>query len=152
MSIESVMPSNHLILCCPLLLPPSIFPSIRVFLSESVLGIRWPKYWSFSFNISPPHEYSGLICFKVDWLDLLAVQGTLRSFLQHHSSISHLGINISTWILGGGDMCIQITAWTKTFLHSFSTWSFSWPGFPWQSRHPSPPLSPFTTRNRRWLV
>ena len=86
MSIESVMPSNHLILCCPLLLPPSIFPSIRVFSSESVLRIRWPKYWSFSFSISPSNEYSGLISFRMDWLDLLAVQGTLKSLLQHHSS------------------------------------------------------------------
>ena len=86
MSIESVMPSNHLIFCCPLLLPPSIFPSIRVFSNESVLRIRWPKYWSFSFNISPSNEYSGLISFRMDWLDLLAVQGTLKSLLQHHSS------------------------------------------------------------------
>ena len=86
MSIELVMPSNHLILCCPCLLPPSIFPRIRVFSDESVLRIRWPKYWSFSFNISPPNEYSGLISFRMDWLDLLAVQGTLKSLLQHHSS------------------------------------------------------------------
>ena len=86
MSIESVMPSSHLILCCPLLLPPSIFPSIRVFSSESILCIRWPKYWSFSFSISPSSEYSGLISFRMDWLDLLAVQGTLKSLLQHHSS------------------------------------------------------------------
>ena len=85
MPIESVMPSNHLILCHPLLLP-SIFPSIRVFSSKSVLHIRWPKYWSFSFNISPSNECSGLISFRMDWLDLLAVQGTLKSFLQHHSS------------------------------------------------------------------
>ena len=86
MSIESVMPSNHLILCRPLLLPPSIFPSIRVFSNESVLHIRWPKNWSFSFNISPSNEYSGLISFMMDWLDLFAVQGTLKSLLQHHSS------------------------------------------------------------------
>ena len=85
MSIKSVMPSNHLILCCPLL-PPSIFPSIRVFLNESVLHIRWPKYWHFSFSISPFNEYSGLISFRIDWLDLLAVQGTLKSLLQHNSS------------------------------------------------------------------
>ena len=84
--IESVMPSNHLILCCPLLLLPSIFPSIRVLSSELVLHIRWPKYWSFSFNISPFNEYSGLISFRVDWLDLLAVQGTVKNLLQHHSS------------------------------------------------------------------
>ena len=85
MSIESVMPSNHVILCHPLLLP-SIFPSIRVFSNESVLCIRWPKYWSFSFSISPSNEYSGVISFRMDWLDLLAVQGTLKSSLQHHSS------------------------------------------------------------------
>ena len=86
MSIESVMTSNHLILYFPLLFPPSVFPSIRVFSSESVLCIRWPKYWSFSFSISPSNEYSGLISFRMDWLDLLAVQGTLKSPLQHHSS------------------------------------------------------------------
>ena len=86
MSIESVMPCNHLILCHPLLLLPSIFPSIRVFSNESALRIRWPKYWSFSFNISPSNKYSGLISFRMDWLDLLVVQGTLKSFLQHHSS------------------------------------------------------------------
>ena len=86
MSIQLVMPSNHLILCHPLLLLPSIFPSIRVFSNESVLGIRWPKDWSFSFSISPPNEYSGLIFFRMDWLDLLAAQGTLKSLLQHHSS------------------------------------------------------------------
>ena len=86
MSIVSVMPSNHLILCCPLLLPSSIFPSIRVFSSESVLRIRWPKYWSFSLSLSPSNEYSGLISFRMDGLDLLAVQGTLKSLLQHHSS------------------------------------------------------------------
>ena len=86
MSIDSVMPSNHLILCHPLLLPPSIFPSNRVFSNESVLCIRWPKYWSFSFHISPSTEYLGLVSFRMDWLDLLAVQGTLKSLLQHHSS------------------------------------------------------------------
>ena len=86
MSIESVMPSNHLILRRPLLLLPSIFPSIRVFSNESALHIRWPKYWSFSFNISPSNEQSRLISFRMDWLDLLAVQGTLKSLLQHHNS------------------------------------------------------------------
>ena len=86
MSIESVMPSNHLILCCPLLFLPSIFPSIRVFSNESVLCIRWPKYWSFSFNISLTNEHPGLIFFRMDWLDLLAVEGTLKNLLQHHSS------------------------------------------------------------------
>ena len=86
MSIESLMPSNQLILCCPLLFLPSILPSIRVFPNESVLHIRWPKYWCFSFSISPSNEYSGLISFRMGWLDLLAVQGTLKSVLQHHSS------------------------------------------------------------------
>ena len=86
MSIESVMPSSHLILSCPLLLLPSIFPSIRVFSKESVLCIRWPKYWSFSFNVSPTNENPGLISFRMDWLDLLAVKGTLKSLLQHYSS------------------------------------------------------------------
>ena len=86
MSIESVMPLNHLILYRPLLLPPSIFHSFRVFSNESVLHIQWPKYWNFSFSISPSNEYSGLISFRMDWLDLLAVQGTLKSLLQHHGS------------------------------------------------------------------
>ena len=87
-TIESVTPSNHLILCCPLLLFPSIFPSIRVFSSESVLCIRWPMYWSFSFSISPSNEYSGLISFRIGWFDLLTVQGTLKSLLPHHSTKS----------------------------------------------------------------
>ena len=87
MSIESVMPYNHLILYCPLLFPPSILPSIRVFSNESVLRIRWPKYWSFSFSISPSNEHSGLTSFRMDWLDLLSVQGTLKSLLQHHSLV-----------------------------------------------------------------
>ena len=86
MSTESIMPSNYLILCRPLLLQPSIFPSIRVFSNESALSIRWPKYWSFSFSISPSNEYSGLISFRIDWFDLLAVQRTLKSLLQHQSS------------------------------------------------------------------
>ena len=86
MSIESVMTSNHLILCCPLLLLPSIFPSIRISSNKSVLRIRWPKFWSFSFSISPSNEYSGLISFRMDWFDLLVFEGTLKSLLQHHSS------------------------------------------------------------------
>ena len=86
MSIESMMPSSHLLLCCPLLLLPSIFPSIRVFSNELALHIRWPRYWSFGFSIGPSKEYSGLISFRTDWLDLLAVQGTLKSLFQHHSS------------------------------------------------------------------
>ena len=86
MSIKSVMPSNHLIFCCPFLLLPSIFPTIRVFSNESAFHIRWPKYWSFSFSISPSYEHQGLVSFRMDWLDLLAVQGTLKSLLQHHTS------------------------------------------------------------------
>ena len=93
--IESVMPSNHLTLCHPLLLLPSIFPSIRVFPNESALRIRWPKNWSLSFNISPSKEHSGLISFRMDWLDLLAVQGTLKSLLQHHSSHQFFGTQLS---------------------------------------------------------
>ena len=110
MSIESVMPSNHFILCCPLLLPPSIFPSIRVFSDKSALHIRWPKYWSFSFSISLSNEHPGLISFRMDCLDLLAVQGTLKSFLQHHSSKASILLHsafslfllnsyIRTWLL-----------------------------------------------------
>ena len=107
MSIALVMPSNHLILCRPLLLPPSIFPSIRVFPNELVLHIRWPKYWSFSFSISPSNEYSGPIPFRMDWLDLLAVQGTLKNLLQHHSSKASI-----IWHLGNGNSlqhsCLEI--------------------------------------------
>ena len=99
MSIESVMPPNHLILCHPLLLLPSIFPSIRVFSDESVLRIRWPKYCSFSFNISPSNEHSGLISFRMDWLDLLAVQGTLKSLLQHHSSKASILLHSAFFIV-----------------------------------------------------
>ena len=102
MCIESVMPSKHLILCCPLLLPPSIFPSIRVFSNESVLWIKWPKYWSFSFSINPSNEHPGLISFRMDWLDFLAVQGTLKSLLQHHSSTASsiwLVLNTPAWVV-----------------------------------------------------
>ena len=94
MSIKLVMPFNHLILCCPLLLLPLIFPRIRVFRNESVLCIRWPKYWSFGFNISPSNEYSGLISFRMQWLDLPAIQGTLKSLLQYHSSTSILWLQV----------------------------------------------------------
>ena len=98
MSIRSVMPSSHLILCPPLLLPPSIFPSIRVFSSESFLQIRWPKDWSFSFSINPSNEHPGLICFRMDWVDLLADQGTLKSLLQHYSSKHQFfGTQLSLW-------------------------------------------------------
>ena len=99
MSIESVMPSNHLILCCPLLLLPSIFPSISVFSNESALCISWPKYWSFSFNISPSNEHPGLISVRMDWLDLLAVQGTLKSLLQHHSSKASIFLHSAFFIV-----------------------------------------------------
>ena len=107
-SIESVMPSNHLFLCCPILLLPSIFPSTRVFSNESVLHIRWPKYWSFSFSISPSNEYSGLISFRIEWLDLLAVQGTLKSLLQHQSSKASI---------------LQCSAFFMVYLlHPYMTW------------------------------
>ena len=118
MSITSVMPSNHVILCHPLFFLPSIFPSIRIFSNESVLHIRWPKYWNFSFSISPSNEHPGLISFRIDWLDLLAVQGTLKSLLQHHSSkASILGAqpslwsnsHIHTWLL---EKNIALTRWT----------------------------------------
>ena len=97
MSIESVMLFNHLILCSPLLLLPSIFPSIRVFSNESALHIRWPEYWSFSFNISPSNEHPGLISFRMDWLDLLAIQRTLKSLLQHHSSKASILLEVLIW-------------------------------------------------------
>ena len=103
MSIESVMPSNHLILCCPLLLLPSIFPSIRVFSNESPLRIRWPKYWRFSFNITPSKEHPGLISFRMDWFDLLAVQWTLKSLLQHHSSKASV---------------LQLSLWSSSHIHA----------------------------------
>ena len=99
MSSESVMPFNYLIHCHPLLLPPSIFPSIRVFPNESVFHIRWPKYWSFSFSISPSKEYSGLISFRIDWFALLAVQGTLKSLLQHHSSKASILLHLDFFIV-----------------------------------------------------
>ena len=112
--VELVMPSKHLILCRPLLLLPSIFPSNRVFSNESALRIRWPKYWSFSFNVSPSNEHSGLISFRMDWLNLLAVQGTLKSFLQHHSSkasINHRSLEnqpINKKCLSGTDLYIVL--------------------------------------------
>ena len=105
MSIESVMPSNHLILCCPLLLLPSIFPSIRVFSSESVIHNRWPKYWSFSFNIRPYNEYSGVISFRMDWFDLLAIQGTLKTLLQHHNSKASI-LRCSAFLMANSHICM----------------------------------------------
>ena len=118
MSIELVMPSNHLILCHPLLFPPSIFPSMRVFSSESVLRIRWPKYWRFSFSIRLSNEYSGLISFRIDWFDLLAVQGTLKSLLQHHSSKASILWNSAFFIVQLSHLyrttwkTIALTRWT----------------------------------------
>ena len=111
MPIESVMPSNHLILCHPLLLLPSIFPSIRVFSKGSVLHIRWPKYWSFSFNISPSNEYSGLISFRIDLFYLLAVQGTLKSLLQHHSSKTSILWHSAFFTVQLSHLCTT-TGWT----------------------------------------
>ena len=119
MSIESVMPFNHLILCHPLLLLPSIFPSIRVFSNESVLCIRWLKYWSFSFSISPSNEYSGLISSKMDWLDLLVVQGTLKSLLQHHSSKSSILWHSAFFIV---QLSHQYTTTGKTI--ALTRWTF----------------------------
>ena len=118
MSTEWVMPSNHFILCHPLLLLPSIFPSIRIFSNESVLHIRWPKYWSFSFNISPSNEQPGLISFRIDWLDLLAVQGTLKSLLQHHSSKASILLRSAFFIVQlshpymNTGKTIALTRWT----------------------------------------
>ena len=118
MSIELMMPSSHLILCCPLLLLPSIFPSIRVFSNESVLCIRWSKYWSFSFSISPSNEYSGLISFKIAWFDLFAVQGTLKSLLPHHSSKASVLWDLGFFMVQLSHPCmttgktIALTRWT----------------------------------------
>ena len=123
MSIESVMSSNHLILCRPLLLLPSIFPSIMVFSNESALRIRWPKYWSLIFNISPSNEHSGLISFRMDWLHLLAVQGTLKSLLQHHSSKASTLLALSF-----------LYSPTLTFIHDYwKNHSFDWMDLCWQS-------------------
>ena len=123
MSIESVMSSNHLILCRPLLLLPSIFPSIMVFSNESALRIRWPKYWSLIFNISPSNEHSGLISFRMDWLHLLAVQGTLKSLLQHHSSKASILLALSF-----------LYSPTLTFIHDYwKNHSFDWMDLCWQS-------------------
>ena len=113
--IKSVMPSNHLILCCPLLLLPSIFPSIRVFSNESALRNKWPKYWSFSFNISPSNEHPGLISFRMDWLDLLAVQGTLKSLFQHHSSKASITL-VLTWLFSLHWSFRKAMEWSKSCL------------------------------------
>ena len=132
MFIETVVPSNHLMLCLPLLLPPSIFPSIRAFSNESVLHIRWPKYWSFNFSISPSNEYSGPISFRMDWLDLLAAQGTLKSLLQHHSlkasilwcsaffRVQLLHLYISSVQLSRSVVSNSVTPWTAACQASLS--------------------------------
>ena len=131
MSIESVMPSNHLILCCALL-SPSIFPSIRVFSNESALHIRRPKYWSFSFNISPSSAYSGLISFRMDWLDLFADQGTLKSLLQHHSSKASILWCSAVFIVQLSHPCmttgktIALTRWTFVGKHVFTLYVIKW--------------------------
>ena len=133
MSIESAMLPNHLILCHPLLLLPSIFPSIRVFSYESVLHIRWPKYWSFSFSISPSNEYSGLISFRIDWFDLLAVHGTLKSLFQHHSSKASILQRSSFFIVQVShpymttEKTIELTIWTfdgkaMSLLFKYAVW------------------------------
>ena len=133
MSIESVMPSNHLILCRPLLLLTSIFPSIRVFSNESVICIRWPKYWSFSYGISPSNEYSGLISFRTEWFDLLAVQGTLKSLHQHHNSKASSDIS-----LGGfpGDSRSKESA-CQCRRHRFDPWVRK---IPWRRKWQSTPV------------
>ena len=118
MSIESIMPSNHLIVCCPLLLP-SIFPSSRVFSSESALCIRWPKYWSFSFSISPSNEYSGLISFRIDWFDLLAVQGTLKSLFKHHSSKASILWRSAFFVVQLSHLCMTTGKTIALTLQSF---------------------------------
>ena len=124
MSVELVMSSNHLILCHPLLLLPSIFPSIRGFSNESALCIRWPKYWSFSFNLSPSNEHPGLISFRKDWLDLLALQGTLKSLLQHHSSKASILWRSLTWPKFMG---ILYSGGTLAFLHKVTFMLVTYP-------------------------
>ena len=124
MFIETVVPSNHLMLCLPLLLPPSIFPSIRAFSNESVLHIRWPKYWSFSFNISPSNEYSGLISFRMDWLDLLVVQGTLKSLLHMGHSCLVFIISGNKWNVSLLYVMFNIGVWHVVYLNSGK--QFSW--------------------------
>ena len=146
MSIESMMPSNHLILCRPLLLLPSIFPSIRVFSNESALCIRWPNYWSFSFSISPSNKYSGLISFRIDWFDLLSVQGTLKSLLQHHTSKASIFqcsaffmVQLSHLYTTTGKT-VALTSWTFVCNPLFSIWpQFIAPSLP----PPTPPTSSF---------
>ena len=144
MFIESVMPSNHLILCHPLLLLPSICPSIRVFSNESALPIRWPKYWSFSFNVTPSNEHPGLISFRMDWLDLLAAQGTFKSLFQHHSSKASI-LDWKLQFLFPFLLCFsQVFALLSLLLLLFSRSVLSDSVTPWTAIHqvPSPSASP----------
>ena len=173
MSIESVMPSNHLIVCHPLLLLPSIFPSIRVFSNESALHIRWPKYWSFRFNISPSNEHPGLISFRMDWLDLFAVQGTLKSLLQHHSSkasvllhsaffivqLSHpymttgKTITLTRWTFVGKAMSLFFNMLSRlviTFLPRSKCLLISWLHWFWSPEKQSQPLFPHLFAMKWW--
>ena len=145
MSIESVMPSNYFILCQPLLLLPSIFPSIRIFSNESAFRMRWPKYWSFSFNISPSNECSELISFRIDWLDLLAVQGTLKSLLQHHSSKASILRRSAFFIVQLSHP--YMTTGKVTILLLFYVWSF-WPQGIWDLSSPTrdPICTPYIGR------
>ena len=122
MPIESWVPSNHFILCCPLLLMPSIFPSIRVFSNEWVLCIRWSKYWSFGFSISPSSEYSGLISFRIDWFDLLFVQGTLKNLLQHHSSKALIPQHSAFWSADSLETTLMLDDWGQEEKGQCSTW------------------------------
>ena len=173
MSIESVMPSNHLIVCHPLLLLPSIFPSIRVFSNESALHIRWPKYWSFRFNISPSNEHPGLISFRMDWLDLLAVQGTLKSLLQHHSSKASVLLHsaffivqlsrpymttgktmaLTRWTFVGKVMSLVFNMLSRlliTFLPRSKCLLISWLHWFWSPEKQSQPLFPHLFAMKWW--
>ena len=153
MPIESVMLFNHLILCHPLLLLPSIFPSMRVFSNESALGMRWPKYWTFSFSISPSKEHPGLIAFRMDWLDLLAVQGTLKSLLQHHSSKASILWHSASFTVQLShpyrttEKTIAFTRWT--FLDKVMSLLFNMLSEQW---HPTPVLLPGKSHGWRSLV
>ena len=158
MSIESVMPFNHLILCHPLLFLPSLFPSIRVFSNKSALCIRWPKYWSFNFNISPSSKYSELISFRMDWLDLLAVQGTLKSLLQHHGSKASILCNSAFFTVQLSHpymttgKTIALTRWT--FVGKVVSLLFKYAlGWSWRRQwHPTPVLLPGKSHGQRSLI
>ena len=147
MSIESVMPPNHLILYCPLLFRPSIFPSIRVFSNESLLPIRWPKYWNFSFSITPSNEYSGLISFRIDWFDLLAIQGSLKRLLQHHSSKASI-LQHSAFFIVQLSYPYMITG--KTI--ALTRWTFVGKGMPLLFNVLSRMVIAFLPRSKRLLI